>query len=344
MVGFLPLDFASLLPDPSVWLWRVLQPLLSAMPSLIDGVAVVGSGRDIPRFPSRARLCNSDNAIAGDPAHLIVKQMRVDYLLDGKPFTRTVGENQTVDLPDGTEGGGRQTELPCAELALGAGGLTTLTAWEPGGYEATMASGKALRTRVESIPEPIEIGGPWQVAFQPSRGAPEHATFGELVSWTQREEPGIKYFSGTATYVKQLTVPPAFRGDGKRLLLDLGEVREIAQVRVNGQDLGVLWKLPFRVDVTDIVKPGANRVEVRVTNLWPNRLIGDEQLPADFEWSNGGPPKQWPEWLLEGRPRPVKERVTFTTWHHYNKESPLLPSGLLGPVKLRPGVQCQLGE
>ena len=113
----------------------------------------------------------------------------------------------------------------------------------------------------------------------------------------------------------------------------------MAAVRVNGKDAGVLWKPPFTVEVTKFLKAGRNKLEVKVTNLWPNRLIGDEQYPddctADGSWKTG-PIPAWPEWLLKHQPRPEPHRVTFTTWKYYTKDSPLLPSGLLGPVRLIP--------
>ena len=179
------------------------------------------------------------------------------------------------------------------------------------------------------------MGGP----IPAGRGAPETAVFDRLASWTTRPEPGIKYFSGTATYEKQWELPANLPGPSRRLLLDLGEVKNLAEVKLNGQDLGILWKPPFCVDATNALKPGTNRLEVRVTNLWPNRLIGDEQLPDDCQW---GPPsgrggnmlKEWPRWLVEGKPR-TSGRLTFSTWKHWFKDSELLPSGLLGPVQVR---------
>ncbi|MGC8834926.1 MAG: glycosylhydrolase-like jelly roll fold domain-containing protein, partial [Armatimonadota bacterium] len=116
--------------------------------------------------------------------------------------------------------------------------------------------------------------------------------------------------------------------------LDLGRVKNFAEVTLNGRKLGILWKAPFRLDVTGIVKPGRNLLSVRVTNLWPNRLIGDEQLPPDVEW-NGPALARWPQWLVEGKPRPKTGRYTFTTWRFYTKDSPLLESGLIGPVVIR---------
>ena len=99
-------------------------------------------------------------------------------------------------------------------------------------------------------------------------------------------------------------------------------MKNFAEVSLNGQNLGVFWKPPFRVNITAAAKPGMNHLVVKVTNLWPNRLIGDEQLPADVEW-NGDQLKAWPQWLLNGKPSPTG-RLTFTTWHHWTKDSPLL--------------------
>jgi hypothetical protein len=111
-------------------------------------------------------------------------------------------------------------------------------------------------------------------------------------------------------------------------------VKCLAEVTLNGRDLGVWWKPPFVADITSVAKPGRNALKVRVTNLWVNRLVGDEQYPDDCEW-NGKPLKSWPQWLVAGKPRPVQERLTFTTWKHYTRDSSPLESGLLGPVMLR---------
>jgi hypothetical protein len=143
----------------------------------------------------------------------------------------------------------------------------------------------------------------------------------------------VRYFSGTATYEKDIEVPADRLAAGRELWLDLGAVKNFAEVSLNGQNLDVLWKPPFRVNLTAVAKPGANHLVVKVTNLWPNRLIGDEQLPPDVQW-NGKQLKAWPQWFLDGKPSPTG-RLMFTTWHHWTKDSPLLESGLLGPVTLR---------
>ena len=154
-----------------------------------------------------------------------------------------------------------------------------------------------------------------------------------MISWSEHAEPGVKYFSGTAAYVKTFAVPPQWIAAGHRFFLDLGKVAVISQVKLNGHELGILWKEPFRADVTSLLKQGENKLEVKVTNLWPNRMIGDEQLPEDSERNPDGTLVRWPQWLLEGRPSPTGRR-TFATWRGWNKDSALQQSGLLGPVRI----------
>ncbi len=173
-------------------------------------------------------------------------------------------------------------------------------------------------------------------------GGPAQVTLPQLISLHQHPQPGVKYFSGTATYTKRFTVAASAKGGGKRVYLDLGRVEVLAEVKVNGKDFGTLWKPPFRVDITDAVHAGNNDLEVRVTNLWPNRLIGDEQLPPENEYGPNGGILKMPDWYTQGKPKPPGGRVTFATWKHFAKDSPLLASGLLGPVRLRMAVRRPL--
>ncbi len=180
---------------------------------------------------------------------------------------------------------------------------------------------------------------PWHVTFhEPGRADPVAETmFATLNDWTCHANPDIRYFSGTATYSARVAgrAPRA----GERVWLDLGEVKNIAEVTVNGHGYPALWKPPFHVDVTDVVRD-ANDIEIRVTNYWPNRLIGDDLLCApDAEYNDAKryPPltvKKWPGWLLEGRPSPAG-RHAFATCRLWTAGDPLLPSGLLGPVKFK---------
>jgi hypothetical protein len=151
----------------------------------------------------------------------------------------------------------------------------------------------------------------WRVGFQPGRGAPATAEFPKLIDLSTSDVPGIKYFSGTTTYKQQFSVATTHISNGKRLYLNLGDVREVAEVLINGKSVAIAWKPPYRVDISKHVRTGKNALEVRVANLWVNRLIGDAQ--------------------------PGAKPMTFTTLKTYTQSAPLRPSGLLGPVTLESG-------
>ncbi len=177
-----------------------------------------------------------------------------------------------------------------------------------------------------------EITGSWEVSFQPGRGAPEKITLESLGSWSDETNAGVKYFSGEAVYRKTIALAPELAAACKPLFLDLGRVEVMAEVTVNGQTFQTLWCAPFRVDISSAVKPGDNLLAIKVVNLWPNRMIGDEQPPA--EASHKGNVAAWPEWLLDGKPVP-NGRITWASNDPFTKDSPLLPSGLIGPVTLQ---------
>jgi hypothetical protein len=254
-------------------------------------------------------VVQADNDIAGDPAPLVIKQMRVEYVYDGRPCTIVVHEKEYVDIG--------LIEPPQYGLAVAANGTCILTSTGPGTFTLTTASGKTRTVEVPSVAAPLGVAGPWELRFPPKWGAPESVTLDRLISWPQHKDDGVKYFSGTATYVKQFDVPEGALGEGKALYLDLGMVKNLAEVSLNGRNLGVLWKPPFRVEISGLAKPGPNRLEIKVTNLWPNRLIGDQKLPE-------------------------KDRFTWTTFTPYKADSPLLDSGLLGPVMLQPAVRVEV--
>jgi hypothetical protein len=128
---------------------------------------------------------------------------------------------------------------------------------------------------------PLEITGPWEVKFPPNLGAPPSRVFEKLVSWTTIPDDGVKYFSGTATYLKEFEVPASTLAHGRHLELDLGQLRNVAEATLNGQPLGIRWKPPFSYDVSGIVRPGKNTLAVKITNVWANRLAGDAHLPRD---------------------------------------------------------------
>ena len=201
----------------------------------------------------------------------------------------------------------------------------------------------ALR-RETSVPaaSSLPVGRPWTLRFPEGWDAPSEVTLDSLSPWNEHADAGIRYFSGTATYETTFKMK---RLDRKaRYVLDLGVVKNLAQVEVNGLPVAHLWKKPFRCDVTKYLKRGTNTLKIAVTNLWPNRMIGDEQWPDDLQWGNDDPKskpmsgmflRSIPDWLRQGLPRPSEHRKTVVSIKFFGKDSPLLPSGLLGPVRLR---------
>jgi len=273
----------------------------------------------------------------GVPGVLLPKQLRVWCTVDGIPRSFTVGADAELCLPRDVT-----WEIPPPSPRLVTGkGAPRLLAWESGDYSLKTATGSAKTVTVPALPAVMDLAGPWQLEFKSPVGAQPKTTFDRLISWPDHTDAAIKYFSGAATYRKVFDFPSSSIHDPRSpISLDLGRVEVIAEVKLNGKDLGILWKPPFRVDISAALRPGANDLEVRVTNLWPNRLIGDEQFPddADFDFLI----KSWPDWLVKGTPRPSKDRVTFTTLKGYYKGSSLLPSGLLGPVTIRTGAWIEV--
>ena len=221
------------------------------------------------------------------------------------------------------------------------------------------STAKAAKAPPRPAEQTVKVEGKWNVTFPVdwySGGtAKKSVTWDSLLDWKDVDDDDIRYFSGTATYTKRVPKPAVKPGD--RVLLDLGKVKNFAEVTVNGKKFEVLWRPPYRVDITEALggrtsssaaaredtRPPVIELEIRVTNLWPNRLIGDDILYADdCEWKgsvtkNGVKElgvKEIPQWVKDGKPSPTG-RHTFTTWKHWDKNDKLLPSGILGPVTLR---------
>jgi len=192
---------------------------------------------------------------------------------------------------------------------------------EQGTYELANDTGQTIRLDVAD-PQARSIEGPWQVNFAPGWGAPESLEFKELKSWTANANPNIRYFSGAATYLKDVDIPAEMVNAKGLLELDLGDLREVADVRLNGKSLGVLWKAPFRVDIGSAARAGTNRLEIEVVNTWANRLIGDQELP----------------------PAQRKTKTNITKFEKGDQQP--LPSGLFGPVVVRniPLIPCRNSE
>ena len=280
-----------------------------------------------------------DNAIAKvDPAPMQHKEARVTYTYDGVRKTVVVKEHGELTIPSG-----RQAPDPMPDWEWRDG---KILAAQPLTSVLKMASG-ATRHMTAEPPPAVSVEGAWNVTFPidwyAGGAAKKDVTFTSLADWAANKDPDIRYFSGTATYAKRVPIMPK---PGLRTILDLGTVKNFAVVTVNGKTFPVLWKPPFRVDITDALDLNADSfaLEVKVTNLWPNRLIGDDFLPEDCEWKGVMRKgvkeigvKDIPQWVKDGKRSPTG-RHTFTTWKHWAKDESPLPSGLFGPVLLRSAV------
>ncbi len=201
------------------------------------------------------------------------------------------------------------SDIPILDIIAMDDNQLTLEAWRTGDYRIELSDGRAVPTGRLQIVTPLKIKGPWKITFPAGRGAPDSARFDQLISWTKSQIDGIKYFSGTAQYRHDFYIEASLIDQNTQYYLDLGKVRDLAEITLNEQNLPVLWKPPFRVDITPWLQAGQNRLLVKITNLWPNRLIGDQKLPRT-------------------------ERIGFTNIAKFTKNTPLFESGLLGPVQI----------
>lgn len=284
---------------------------------------------------SSLKLSATSGELGGDAAPNMPKVLEVFYSIDGKKESLAVNEWKSAEIkcPPLSESG-----LPDREFAVERrGGKMFLRAWAEGSFEALSADGKEIKINPGKIPEKIDLSRGWTVELKNS-GVKKFRK-NKLESLSKSGNPDVKYFSGTARYSKKFNLPEGFLSDVVAFDLDLGKVRDIARVRLNGKDIGNLWYPPYSREVTEALKEGENILEVEVANTWFNRLVGDETLPEDAEWkprnSNGQLLKSFPDWYMKGEKSP-SGRKAFTTFRNWRKDSPLIESGLIGPVILRP--------
>jgi hypothetical protein len=169
--------------------------------------------------------------------------------------------------------------------------------------------------------------------------------FTTLIDFANHHDPAVRYFAGTATYRRSLDIAADALTGSQRVVLELGELHDIAGLRVNGKYAGILWHPPYSADITTMLEAGENQLEISVTNNWANCLIGDEQEPADFQWGEdrglgmGRAMRAYPDWFVKNQPRPSQGRKTFSVWYYYRHDSPLKPAGLIGPVRFVPASE-----
>ena len=255
-------------------------------------------------------LYREENGRTIVPLHLAPEQsMFVVFVEEAQPRHIVSIEKDGLQLFPG--GGDMVNEYPFVDSQIDRKGWS-MTFREAGAYRIGWSDGKSKVIRVGDVPRSVAIEGSWDVHFDPAWGVPERVVVDDLKSWTEFKDEGIKYYSGTAVYKKRFSLE---KKDikGKRVLLNLGNLHEMANVTLNGHRFTMNWAAPYELDVTPYLRKGENRLEVAVTNLWPNRLIGDGKLPED-------------------------QRRTKTNINKFNQpdaEQYLRISGLLGPVELR---------
>lgn len=232
-----------------------------------------------------------------------------------------------------------------AQVLMHEGAKGGILLAEGGTYQLSRLDSQTQIVAVPAMPPAKEINGVWQVRLEQKPGVPVTFTMQPLQSL--HLHPAAGHFSGTAVYTTRFTMEDLPADKAIKWLLNLGRVEVLAEVVLNGKNLGVLWTRPYRVNVTPALQEGENTLEIKVTNLWPNRLIGDAPLipegtyfpkaaDGSFESLVGGGIKKLPDWYLQGKEQPKEGPVSFTTWSFYAADDPLLESGLIGPVWLQP--------
>jgi hypothetical protein len=222
------------------------------------------------------------------------------------------------------EGEEINSDLPTVHVVSATDQKATIQCWQNGSYLLTGKEGQEEQIQVQDIPAPLTLEGSWQVNFDTVWGATPEIRFSELVSWTDVADTGIRYYSGTGTYRKTFQVPAGWLGSERCVHMDLGDVREVAEIFVNGESAGILWKPPFLADISPFLRPGKNELRIEVMNLWINRLSGDMYLPEQERFTSSNITSDGATRYSPAEP-----------WH-------VEPSGLLGPVRLLPSAKVSV--
>jgi len=224
---------------------------------------------------------------------------------------------------------------PIPEFFLNKANKPEMIVSANGMYHNTV-NGMKWDVEVKDVPLPLALTGSWKVKFNKASGFGGEVDFNSLTDWKDHANEGIRYYSGTATYSQSFNFPKALKTADKRFELDLGKVSIAAKVILNDEELGVVWMPPFKIDITDAIVAGRNEIQIEVTNLWTNRLIGEERFPdtSGYTADQNVPTKEMPAWYVNNQPQPAGQRTTFTTAKFYSADDKLVPSGLIGPVQI----------
>ena len=264
----------------------------------------------------------SDELIGGKALKNANNFLKITFETDGNLRTNIIPEGEFLNL---------NKSDPSSEVYKVNGNTIWKTPFS-GSLSYTNASGKSKKKKVK-VPNPMVLSENWEVTFPLKNGMTLKKNFKTLASWSEADEEDIQHFSGTAIYEKEFTLSKKQLGKDYAFELDLGSVAIVAEVFINDKKVSTLWKAPFRVAIDDYVKEGRNTIKLKITNLWVNRLIGDEKEPLDYE-RRGNKTKALPDWLSNPESR-YSKRQTFASWKHWGKNDELKTSGLLGPVKIQ---------
>lgn len=248
--------------------------------------------------------------------------LKITFETDGNLRTTIIPEGEFLNL---------NRSVPSSEIYIANGNNIWKTPFS-GSLSYTKASGKSKQVKIK-VPQPIEISENWEVTFPLKNGTAQKKHFETLKSWSDATEDDIQHFSGTVIYEKEFILSKKQLCKENAYELDLGSVAIVAEVFINDKKVSTLWKAPFRVAIDNYVKEGRNTITLKITNLWVNRLIGDEKEPLDYE-RRGNKTKVLPSWLSNPESRDSK-RQTFSSWRHWKKDDELQLSGLLGPVSIQ---------
>lgn len=207
-------------------------------------------------------------------------------------------------------------------------------AWSPQEVQEEYIKGLPVPVLPEDSKMLLTLNTDWKVCFPVGSKAPAEIRMDVLASLHKHENFNIRHFSGKATYKKTFILTKKDLKSYSKIMLDLGRVENIAEISVNGENPVLVWKAPYRIDITSVVKAGENSITIDVTNLYPNRIIGDEYLSERYEYDEYGRIVKLPFWYVNQQADSNRERVLFIPWKYYKKTDPLLEAGLLGPVRI----------
>ncbi|MCK4921349.1 MAG: hypothetical protein KAS71_09905 [Bacteroidales bacterium] len=330
----------SLVIPPSDKKIKILRAMYGRIPENLDDIPkydFVDISNKVKNLVENGRLKFKPMDLLKDEIHGDAsRQISISYLADGVAHELIADLDEMINLPSEAW----RSQHPFPELKY-KNGQQFAIAWESGQYELESGSGRTKIIQVENIPEEKLIDGEWEVYFPTVAKGGETVVFDGLNSYTKHKNESIRYFSGTASYSKEIHVPLERFSEDLDIWLDLGRVECIAEVTINGKRLTTLWKEPYRVNITDFVTPGVNKLKVDITNLLVNRLIGDEQYPENYEYK-ADIITEYPLWLDDSYQQPESPRKTFSVAKLWKQDDELVNSGLLGPVVLKSFISVGL--